>query len=763
MDRPHTCLSWMLPVPWVGGLKRAGTRAESGVGEHFTTKSPLIRLPDSYIASYLSNRHAKESMLKVQQRQHNPPTSPSSTATSSLLADSPYPKKHKLHQANQLRLAHQEFHRQRELYNRNQQQEQLQAHLRVLQQHYLQPSSSSSSSYHYHAIPSLPEPGNSFQPQPHPSNNPIPNSSSVYPILENLSASSTTAPAFTYPSPASTSPPSSSSSSTSSSPIPTPPTSSSPSSFSSFAFHASIPLDLPGSSNVGFRASQALMREKERTRIQSIRDTLPMVPLPREVARENLRQFSQRLQRRRARARDTILLDLHHGVKTVEAQVQRQVEMVMSRLREAPGSRYAFAITNTFLAQIPSSLTGSLLQTTTTTTTAAGASSSSSSSSSSPSSSSLTSPDGRERDIKVEESLSIELDSIALDASPRTPSSPSPSLSSASSSASSPKANPVLVKQEQLDPPVSLSSTGASEVLSASMRADYSTACSQVLSAALPSFIPTMVAPLVCVFSYPVPPNGSAAATGPYQQHKDVVFPWGLPDRPQATTSLSSVEEPFPVPDPGIILVRSNAWTQAEREALYLAATRFRLSGQWSKIREMMNLHRTDKEIEAEYMKLYGHRDDAENDDHDDDDDDDDDVDDHDHDNDPFQRRQRQRRYPCGHGHGHDDETCSQLLDKDRAAAAAAAKMQEDRFGSMDGDADDEAEPAVFMRFGGGGGRRSQWHQQQQQGPQSASAVSASGYERPRVLDQPREPIRLHKKELMIDKRFMLEEIPMRL
>ncbi|KAG0217746.1 hypothetical protein BGX31_000150, partial [Mortierella sp. GBA43] len=683
------------------------TAPSAGLGSihsrHFTTKSPLIRLPDSYIASYLSNRHAKESMLKVQQRQHNPPTSPSSTATSSLLADSPYPKKHKLHQANQLRLAHQEFHRQRELYNRNQQQEQLQAHLRVLQQHYLQPSSSSSSSVSQQQL-QLQQQQQQQQLQQQQ-------------LLQQLQQQQQQLLQQQY------------------------------------HYHA-IPR---------FRASQALMREKERTRIQSIRDTLPMVPLPREVARENLRQFSQRLQRRRARARDTILLDLHHGVKTVEAQVQRQVEMVMSRLREAPGSRYAFAITNTFLAQIPSSLTGSLLQTTTTTTTAAGASSSSSSSSSSPSSSSLTSPDGRERDIKVEESLSIELDSIALDASPRTPSSPSPSLSSASSSASSPKANPVLVKQEQLDPPVSLSSTGASEVLSASMRADYSTACSQVLSAALPSFIPTMVAPLVCVFSYPVPPNGSAAATGPYQQHKDVVFPWGLPDRPQATTSLSSVEEPFPVPDPGIILVRSNAWTQAEREALYLAATRFRLSGQWSKIREMMNLHRTDKEIEAEYMKLYGHRDDAENDDHDDDDDDDDDVDDHDHDNDPFQRRQRQRRYPCGHGHGHDDETCSQLLDKDRAAAAAAAKMQEDRFGSMDGDADDEAEPAVFMRFGGGGGRRSQWHQQQQQGPQSASAVSASGYERPRVLDQPREPIRLHKKELMIDKRFMLEEIPMRL
>lgn len=387
--------------------------------------------------------------------------------------------------------------------------------------------------------------------------------------------------------------------------------------------------------------------------------------------------------------------------------MQRQVETVLSRLREAPGSRYAFAITNTFLSQIPSSLSGTLLPT-------------------------PSSPDdeeenikreeeepslaGQERDRRVDESLSIELDSIALDASPRSAHATIPS------------------KRH-----VSLSSTGASEVLSASMRADYTTAASQVLSAALPSFIPSMVAPLVCVFSYPVPyPSeehleqiqAHAHHLRHAQQPKGVTFPWGLPDRPSthqhpSTTTTTPPPPPTggpsPLPDPGIIVVRSEAWTQAEREALYLAATRFRLSGQWSKIREMMNLHRTDKEIEAEYMKLYGHR-------HDDIDDDDDDDDDH-HDND----------IP------HDD------------LRPVRVKM-EDRFGNMDGDADDEAESAaVFMRFGGGNGgsRRSttasQWHQQQLQQQQQ------------RLSSQPREPIRLHEKELMIDKRFALEEIPMRL
>ncbi|KAF9950513.1 hypothetical protein BGZ65_006568 [Modicella reniformis] len=186
------------------------------------------------------------------------------------------------------------------------------------------------------------------------------------------------------------------------------------------------------------------------------------------------------------------------------------------------------------------------------------------------------------------------------------------------------------------------------------------------------------------------------------------------------------------MPDSGIVIVRSKAWTQAEREAMYLAATRFRLSGQWSKIREMMNLHRTDKEIEEEYKKLYGHRDSISDDEDNDDDHHDDNY------NDDMNKRM----------------VCSNLHKE-------SPKMGEDRFGQTDGDADDEAESAVFMKFGGS--RHSgvsqthhlHHHQQGQQGQ--------DGYEHQRIFGQTREPIRLHMNELMIDKHFVLEEIPLRL
>ncbi|KAF9942156.1 hypothetical protein BGZ67_002791 [Mortierella alpina] len=67
-------------------------------------------------------------------------------------------------------------------------------------------------------------------------------------------------------------------------------------------------------------------------------------------------------------------------------------------------------------------------------------------------------------------------------------------------------------------------------------------------------------------------------------------------------------DEPSFKPDPSRVIINDRAWTPDEKRALYLAATQSRLPHQWSKIRGMTNLHRSDQEIETEYQKLFGHR-----------------------------------------------------------------------------------------------------------------------------------------------------------
>ncbi|KAG0364608.1 hypothetical protein BGZ54_007335 [Gamsiella multidivaricata] len=194
-----------------------------------------------------------------------------------------------------------------------------------------------------------------------------------------------------------------------------------------------------------------------------------------------------------------------------------------------------------------------------------------------------------------------------------------------------------------------------------------------------------------------------------------------------------------------IVVLHSKSWTQAEREALYLATARFRLMGRWSKIREIMNLHRTDQEIETEYMKLYGPRDDI------------DVVDDED-------EAEAERSYKRGYSSYTENDKENEDI--------GTMRMGEDRFGSMDGDADDEAEGPMFIKFRGARRAASTTSSSQEkrgQQEQNNSRVFKSVYEHQPILGpRPRpailkEPIRLHKKELMIDKQFALEEIPMRL
>ncbi|KAG0292583.1 hypothetical protein BGZ96_003961 [Linnemannia gamsii] len=315
-------------------------------------------------------------------------------------------------------------------------------------------------------------------------------------------------------------------------------------------------------------------------------------------------------------------------------------------------------------------------------------------------------------------------------------------------------------------------------------------ACTQILSAALPSFIPSMVAPLVCVFSYQTPAISDL-----------VPIPYTPFPRPDASTSSSSagesllspssikkVEEsarkefvyPFH-PDSGIVVVHSKTWTQHEREALYLAATRFRLSGQWSKIREMMNLHRTDMEIETEYKKLYAHRE----------------LDDH-------------------HLLLSDDE--DDYYEARPSIIDAMTHNSEGEGQEEDEDADDETETMIFMKFGGSQSahhkrqqvqhlqsrrlhydllhlqpqppvpqqelqhhhqpKQENYYQQQQQQQQylgngalnvpplhdnNTHYHQQQQQQQQQRLSSDPDPIRIFKKEFMIDKRFILEEIPMRI
>ncbi|KAF9436676.1 hypothetical protein BGZ76_003312 [Entomortierella beljakovae] len=427
-----------------------------------------------------------------------------------------------------------------------------------------------------------------------------------------------------------------------------------------------------------YRFDQASGNENEATvrlSLRALHNSIKDSSLPPWVAKQNLERMRQRIQRRRARTRETILVDLHQGVKSVETEVHRKVEMVLSRLKEVPASKYAFAITNSFLSQIPS-ISNTLSPT-----------------------SQISSPETK---------LNL-MDKVAEgDEGKRSDRSPHVKLEPIAQEIGSgnphPHHDPEMVSSIN-ENCVSLSRIGASEVLSASMRTSYTTACSQVLNAALPSFIPSMVAPLVCVFNYPVPLSSSSSSSSSstgyssstamsetqcQQSNRELSFPWGVPGRSpynsiKPSQDIQNQKQSSRIPSSGIVMLNSKSWTQSEREALYLAATRLRLDGQWSKIREMMCLQRTDQEIEAEYNRLYGHR-------------------------------------------------CTDTNTEDESMGD-----------SMDEDADDEAEEGsseVFMKFGG----------QRRQHSYEVTRLRANSDEK--------KPIRLYKKDILIDKRFKLEEIP---
>ncbi|KAF9118973.1 hypothetical protein BGW39_000701 [Mortierella sp. 14UC] len=568
------------------------------------------------------------------------------------------------------------------------------------------------------------------------------------------------------------------------------------------------------------------VKEKERARLLSnmarVRETQPPVPTA-ETAKENLKRLSQRLHQRRTRARETILYDLHQGVKTVEAQVHKQVDMVLSRLKDAPGSKYAFALTHTFLTQIPQALSNTILPSAISAVadTVAGRTTNS-----------LTTLRGRAgldefdeddededdedelddlddveelsyqqqlalmrshqlQDIGVSQQLSSDFGTIALASSSSSFSSTSCSGSCSSGASSATETTKSssghqhsgdeslgdsVAEGSKSNGVVSISREGATEFLSASTHHNYSIAASQVLNAALPSFIPSMVAPIVCVFSYPSPPAtkpntpqqstpSSPSLLNLTKDHHNVPSGSGLGPLEQALKEnfgpehtvfkQEPVDEDMHKIDPGIVVVNSKAWTSAEREALFLAATRFRLYGQWSKIRQRMGLHRTDKEIEDEYQRLYGE----------------------------------------------DDEEMQSGDDEELVLIKQESDVEDD------GDADDEAEPAVFMRFGGQ--RRATTPRRSSHSPipsldsqfniasggsalldiqplPTASATTATtnstrpshrhshghyartdrgGHHRHHnhLKSLNEKPLRIIKKEVMIDKRFALEDIPMRI
>ncbi|KAF9284614.1 hypothetical protein BGZ68_004552 [Mortierella alpina] len=567
------------------------------------------------------------------------------------------------------------------------------------------------------------------------------------------------------------------------------------------------------------------VKEKERARLLAhmarVREAQPLLPTA-EAARENLRQLSQRIHQRRTRARETILYDLHQGVKTVEAQVQKQVDMVLSRLKDAPGSKYAFALTHTFLTQIPQALSNTILpsaisavadtvagRTTNSLTTLrgrAGLDEDDEEDEEDEDEDDLEHLDGldeinyqqhmalmkahHQQDPGWSQQLSSEFGTIAL--APTSLASSSKTPPSHTSSAAVARSSMDMEHQEcdptiseptsgcssgsECEKPssVSISSAGASEFLAAYTHHNYSTAAAQVLTAALPSFIPSMVAPIVCVFSYPSPPttkpnspdHPTPVSPSLYNAHKGQgSFTTMLANAErEAAPSLNAMHqdrEQFGKEnnyhetikaDPGIAEVTATAWTTAEREALFLAATRFKLRGQWSRIRDMMRLHRTDEEIESEYRRLYGEDSEDEADD---------------------------------------------AVQEDQDNDMVAIKKESD---VEDGDADDEADTAVFLKFGGPG-RSSPLAaptaaeldaSRQVHPPQGLklldiqplpAVVNRSPSREPHLpyrRDPPADcqsersprlgqsgphekPLRVVKKEFLIDKRFTLEEIPMRL
>ncbi|KAG0226819.1 hypothetical protein BGX31_007167 [Mortierella sp. GBA43] len=491
-----------------------------------------------------------------------------------------------------------------------------------------------------------------------------------------------------------------------------------------------------------------------------VRGTRPHVPST-EAAKENLRQLSQRIHQRRTRARETILYDLHKGVKTVEAQVHKQVEMVLSKLEDAPGSKYAFALAHTFLTQLPNALSNTILpsaisavadtvagRTTNSLTTLRGGldefdededeeeeeeddiddvddlEESSHHHHQQPAM--MRQRHHHRQDSGVSHQLSNEFGTIALGC----PSSTRPSTTSG----------------------MTISSAGASEFLSASTHHNYSTAASQVLSAALPSFIPSMVAPIVCVFSYPSPPvsktnspNQSSPSSPDMVKGKGVA----MDSAPEHVTIKQEDDDEKALreairADPAIAEVTSSPWTSAEQEALFVAAARFKLQGQWSKIRQVMGLHRTDKEIEQEFERLYG--------DHDDDD---------------------------------DDEEMQDVQGEESGLVSIKKESVEN------GDADHEAEATVFMSFGlrpispvtqqpvlmeiqslptttttttsssSNTGSRHHSHRPSHQYHHRSERHIHRRDDKHLLRTLNEKPLKVVKKEFLVDKRFTLEDIPM--
>ncbi|KAF9156386.1 hypothetical protein BG015_005595 [Linnemannia schmuckeri] len=787
-----------------------------------------------------SNRHAKDTLFH-KDTHHYPGISKQQQIQ--------LERQKKFQQHAQLQQAHQEFHRQRELYQMQQQQQLLQQRLPTAPAASVssQPQGASQPSrtphaqhhhhhHHHHHFHVHPLMANSTNIQQQLSLT-IPSSPHSQRAIASIPTSSSSSPSYPGASSSIASHQSSNTSMASSGTASGSPRMSS-SNHHHHHHHTSLHQHLPPQRPNQF-SEWTNVKEKERARLLSnmarVRETQPPVPSA-EAAKENLKRLSQRLHQRRTRARETILYDLHQGVKTVEAQVHKQVDMVLSRLKDAPGSKYAFALTHTFLTQIPQALSNTILPSAISAVadTVAGRTTNS-----------LTTLRGRagldefdeddededdEDDLDdlddieelsyqqqlallrshqlqnsgVSQQLSSEFGTIALASSSSSSTSCSGSCSSGSSSATEASATPGIHHHSgdesvsecygegtKTSAPVSISREGASEFLSASTHHNYSIAASQVLNAALPSFIPSMVAPIVCVFSYPSPPatkpntpqqstpsspsllnltkdnHSAASGTGARSLNKTGT----LPSEPEHTViKQEPVDEDMRLQqeikiNPGIVVVNSNAWTSAEREALFLAATRFRLHGQWSKIRQMMGLHRTDKEIEDEYQRLYGE----------------------------------------------DEEMQSgDDVDEDLVPIKQESGVEDD------GDADDEAEPAVFMRFGGQHRATTPRQQsyspaaQQQQDHQFTvtsggsmlldirplltvpTATTTASSTRPshrhahvhghharsdpgghghghhrhhdRLLKSfDEKPLRIIKKEVMIDKRFALEDIPLRI
>ncbi|KAF9961580.1 hypothetical protein BGZ70_008245 [Mortierella alpina] len=520
------------------------------------------------------------------------------------------------------------------------------------------------------------------------------------------------------------------------------------------------------------------VKEKERARLLAhmarVREAQPLLPTA-EAARENLKQLSQRIHQRRTRARETILYDLHQGVKTVEAQVQKQVDMVLSRLKDAPGSKYAFALTHTFLTQIPQALSNTILpsaisavadtvagRTTNSLTTLrgrAGLDEEDEEEDDDEDDDDLENLDGlddisyqqhmalmrfhHQQDPGWSQQLSSEFGTIAL--APTSLASSSESPTGEASSKIAVRSSTDMENQEcdtTISEPtsgcssgseceklgsVSISSAGASEILAAYTHHNYSTAAAQVLTAALPSFIPSMVAPIVCVFSYPSPP-----ATKP-----------NSPDHPtHASPSLVNDQRGQGPP--------ATTPAAAESDARSTLNATHRDRRQVSK----------DKKIEDEYSRLYGEDSEYETD-------------------------------------GEEQD----IKDEDLVAIKKENDVE-------DGDADDEADAAVFLRFGGpcrssplAASSSARFDSSQQTVPPQGLALMdiqplpttamrnpsheahrpllqdplanyrsersprvghSHAHERPAMASNEKS-LRVVRKEFLIDKRFTLEEIPMRL